>query len=103
APHQREHLLVHRQRRVVGQFRLRGHAGLPAVRRGVRRRPCRSAAARRPGVAVFAADAGVRAVLDPDRSIDHWSEFASGGHFPAMEVPDLLVADVRAFLRTVRA
>lgn len=35
--------------------------------------------------------------------IDHRSEFASGGHFPAMEVPDLTVADLPAFLRTVRA
>jgi hypothetical protein len=25
-----------------------------------------------------------------------------GGHFPAMEVPDLLIEDIRAFLRPLR-
>jgi epoxide hydrolase len=32
----------------------------------------------------------------------HWSEFDRGGHFPAMEVPDLLVGDVRTFFRGLR-
>jgi len=49
------------------------------------------------GVGVFAGDNSVRAVLDPDRSIAHWAEFDRGGHFPAMEVPDLLAGDVRRF------
>ncbi len=31
-----------------------------------------------------------------------WSEFDHGGHFPAMEAPDLLVGDVRAFFRPLR-
>jgi microsomal epoxide hydrolase len=42
---------------------------------------------------------------DPDSVLDrlvHRTEFDRGGHFPAMEVPDLLVADLRAFLRRVR-
>ena len=30
-----------------------------------------------------------------------WSELPRGGHFPAMEVPDLFVADVQAFFRAV--
>ena len=34
--------------------------------------------------------------------VEHWSEFERGGHFPALEVPDLLVADVRAFFRRYR-
>jgi hypothetical protein len=34
--------------------------------------------------------------------IVHWSEFGRGGHFAAMEEPDLLVGDVRAFFRTLR-
>ena len=29
-------------------------------------------------------------------------EFSRGGHFPAMEEPDLLVAYIRAFFRKVR-
>jgi len=35
-------------------------------------------------------------------NIVHWSEFERGGHFAALEAPDLLVADVRDFFRTVR-
>ena len=53
------------------------------------------------GVAVFAADTTIRPLLDPDNTM-HWSEFDRGGHFPAMEVPDLLVGDVRAFFRGLR-
>ena len=34
--------------------------------------------------------------------ITHWSEFDRGGHFAALEAPDLFVQDVRAFFRTVR-
>ena len=49
------------------------------------------------GYAVFGADPIVRLLLDPERRIDHWSEFERGGHFPAMEQPDLLVSDLRAF------
>lgn len=51
----------------------------------------------RRGVAVFAADTTIRSVMDPAGAIEHWSEFAHGGHFPAMEVPALLVDDMRAF------
>ncbi|MYS90813.1 MULTISPECIES: epoxide hydrolase family protein [Streptomyces] len=32
-----------------------------------------------------------------------WTEFDRGGHFAAMEEPDLLVGDVRAFFRELRA
>jgi hypothetical protein len=32
----------------------------------------------------------------------HWTEMPRGGHFAALEVPDLLVADVRAFARKLR-
>ena len=49
------------------------------------------------GYAVFAGDTAIRALADPTGQIAHWSEFDTGGHFPAMETPDLLVADVRAF------
>ena len=54
------------------------------------------------GVAVFAADTTIRSLLDPTRMMDHWSVYDRGGHFPAMEVPDLLTADLRTFFRTVR-
>jgi len=34
--------------------------------------------------------------------IDHWVDMPRGGHFAAMEVPDLFVADVRTYFRTHR-
>jgi epoxide hydrolase len=54
------------------------------------------------GWALFAAQPFVRAMMDPDHEIEHWSEFDRGGHFPAMEVPDLLVGDMREFFRMLR-
>jgi pimeloyl-ACP methyl ester carboxylesterase len=35
-------------------------------------------------------------------NIVHWSVFDKGGHFAAMEQPELLVADVREFFRRFR-
>jgi epoxide hydrolase len=54
------------------------------------------------GWALFAAQPFVRAMMDPQHEIEHWSEFHRGGHFPAMEVPDLLVGDMREFFRGLR-
>jgi pimeloyl-ACP methyl ester carboxylesterase len=36
-------------------------------------------------------------------NVTHWTDMPRGGHFAAMEQPELFVADVRAFFRTVRA
>lgn len=55
------------------------------------------AAAAPTGFATFAADTGIRSLLDPDHQARHWTEYDRGGHFPAIEVPDLYVADVRKF------
>jgi hypothetical protein len=49
------------------------------------------------GVSVFAADNSVRSLLDPDRALPYWAELDRGGHFPAMETPDLLVGELRKF------
>src|ERR671915_339021 len=54
------------------------------------------------GWALFAARPFVRAMMDPDHEIGHWSEYDRGGHFPAMEVPDILVGDVCKFFRRFR-
>jgi epoxide hydrolase len=54
------------------------------------------------GWAVFGADPIVRILTDPERAIEHWSEFPRGGHFPAMEQPDQLVDDIRLFFRRLR-
>lgn len=50
-------------------------------------------------VAVFAGDLTVRREVDPAGAHARWTEYDRGGHFPAMEVPDLLVEDLRAFFR----
>jgi pimeloyl-ACP methyl ester carboxylesterase len=54
------------------------------------------------GVAVFPGDVTIRRLAERDHTVVHWSEFERGGHFAAMEAPDLLVGDVRAFFRSIR-
>jgi pimeloyl-ACP methyl ester carboxylesterase len=54
------------------------------------------------GVAVFPHDISIRRFAERENNIVHWSEFDRGGHFAAMEAPDLLVDDVRAFFRRFR-
>jgi pimeloyl-ACP methyl ester carboxylesterase len=54
------------------------------------------------GVAVFAEDHAIRRYGERGNNIVHWTEFDRGGHFAAMEVPDLLVGDVRSFFRGLR-
>lgn len=43
-----------------------------------------------------------RAVAERDNRITRWTEMPRGGHFAAMEEPDLFVDEVRAFFRAVR-
>jgi epoxide hydrolase len=54
------------------------------------------------GLALFGGDDLLRRLMDPEHRIAHWSRFGRGGHFPAMEVPELLVGDLRAFFRGLR-
>lgn len=54
------------------------------------------------GVAVFPDDFSIRSLVEREHTVVHWSEFDRGGHFAAMETPDLLVADVREFFRRLR-
>ncbi|MCW4351770.1 epoxide hydrolase [Hoyosella sp. YIM 151337] len=49
------------------------------------------------GVAVFGEDVAIRRYAEGGYNIVHWSDFSEGGHFAALETPDLLVADIRAF------
>lgn len=51
------------------------------------------------GVAVFPKEIArpVRRLAEKSNNIVHWSEFDAGGHFAAMEQPDLLVGDIREF------
>jgi pimeloyl-ACP methyl ester carboxylesterase len=54
------------------------------------------------GFVAFGIEPLVRRVLDPEGKVPYWNEHAEGGHFPAMEVPDLLVDDLRAFFGRYR-
>jgi microsomal epoxide hydrolase len=55
-------------------------------------------------VAVFPDDIAipVRSRAEQVLRIARWTEFDRGGHFPAMEQPDLLLADLRASFRPYR-
>ncbi|HEX5287810.1 MAG TPA: epoxide hydrolase [Streptosporangiaceae bacterium] len=53
------------------------------------------------GFAVFGADETVRKLV-PAPAGAHWTEFPRGRHFPAMEAPAQLAADLRAFFAPLR-
>ena len=55
------------------------------------------------GVAVsLTQDVAVRKLAERDHNVVHWSEFERGGHFAAMENPEFLAGDVRAFFGGLR-
>ncbi len=43
-----------------------------------------------------------RALAERTLRIERWTEMPHGGHFPALEAPDLLAEDIRAFFHTLR-
>ena len=72
------------ENRQSGNFAIGGHVDVPT------------------GAAIFP-----REIIRPPRNwveyhynLTHWSEMPRGGHFAAMEEPELFVDDVRAFFRT---
>jgi pimeloyl-ACP methyl ester carboxylesterase len=54
------------------------------------------------GVAAFAEDVAIRRFAEQLNNVVHWSDFDEGGHFAAMERPDLLAADLRSFTQTLQ-
>lgn len=56
------------------------------------------------GVAVFPHDLAVpvRRRAEQTERIVRWTPMDRGGHFPAMEQPELLTADIRSFFRSLR-
>jgi pimeloyl-ACP methyl ester carboxylesterase len=54
------------------------------------------------GFSIFDAHPIVRRMMDPEHKAAFWSEHKEGGHFPAMEAPEALTADLRAFARQLR-
>jgi pimeloyl-ACP methyl ester carboxylesterase len=54
------------------------------------------------GVAVFGGhDVAIRRFAERDQNLVSWTEFDRGGHFAAMEEPELLIEDVRKFFRQI--
>ena len=52
-------------------------------------------------VAVFTTDIAVRPFAGRLHNVVRWTEFSRGGHFAALEAPDLLTADLREFFRSL--
>jgi len=53
-------------------------------------------------VAASAEDVAIRRYGEQGFNITHWTDFDEGGHFAAMEAPEVFTNDVRAFFGTVR-
>jgi pimeloyl-ACP methyl ester carboxylesterase len=53
-------------------------------------------------VLAFAHDVAIRRYAEREATIVRWTDVDRGGHFAALEEPELLVADVREFFRTLR-
>ncbi|WP_103513039.1 epoxide hydrolase family protein [Streptomyces sp. SM13] len=82
------------------QFYYEGAAGVRAAAAGAVPTPLTVPV----GVAVFPDDifVPVRSFADRDiPTIVHWTEFDKGGHFAALEQPEALTGDVRAFARSL--
>jgi epoxide hydrolase len=55
------------------------------------------------GMAAFGDEPLMERILNPDGHLAFWNEHRRGGHFPAMEAPDELVGDIRAYFARVLA
>ncbi|WP_430787960.1 epoxide hydrolase family protein [Actinoplanes sp. G11-F43] len=85
----------------AAQFYFEGAEGVRAAASGVAGPPVTVPV----GVAVFPKDLflPIRRFAERDlKAVTRWTEFDDGGHFAALERPQALVDDVRAFFRTVR-
>ncbi|GAA5090105.1 epoxide hydrolase family protein [Nocardia iowensis] len=51
---------------------------------------------------VFAHDVGIRKYAETENTITRWTDVDRGGHFAAMEEPELLTTDIREFFRDLR-
>ncbi|MEV0295386.1 epoxide hydrolase [Nocardia sp. NPDC050710] len=54
------------------------------------------------GAAIFPGDLSIRKIAEDQHTIVRWTEYDRGGHFAAMEAPDLLTQDIREFFRPLR-
>ncbi len=49
------------------------------------------------GLAVFPGDSTVRKLVEREFNVVHYNEFDRGGHFAALEAPDLVIGDLQDF------
>ena len=54
------------------------------------------------GAIVFAHDVGIRRYAETANTITRWTDVDRGGHFAALEEPQALTEDIRAFFRDLR-
>jgi pimeloyl-ACP methyl ester carboxylesterase len=54
-------------------------------------------------VAVFPGDGSVRALAERSNTVVRWTEYPRGGHFAALQAPDLLLTDLREFTAELAA
>ncbi|WP_411144377.1 epoxide hydrolase family protein [Streptomyces sp. x-80] len=52
-------------------------------------------------VANFPGDHAIQDLAKRSHMITRWREYERGGHFPALQAPELLVADIREFFRSL--
>ncbi|MEV6976340.1 epoxide hydrolase family protein [Kitasatospora sp. NPDC093806] len=53
-------------------------------------------------VAKFLGDRAIRTLAELSNNVTRWTEYDTGGHFASLQAPEPLVADIRAFFRTLR-
>jgi pimeloyl-ACP methyl ester carboxylesterase len=51
---------------------------------------------------VFAHDVAIRRYAERENTITRWVDVDRGGHFAALEEPETLTSDIRAFFRNLR-
>ena len=44
---------------------------------------------------------GPKSYVERIYNVQHWTEMSAGGHFAALEQPDLLIKDIKDFARTL--
>ena len=98
AAHQHHALLGHQHDLVVDAAVLRDDEGRAVRRLRTAGSRCRPAWPSSPRRSTGRRTRGPSATYN----ITHWTSFEKGGHFAAMEQPEALVGDIRAFFRDLR-
>ncbi|WP_275467299.1 epoxide hydrolase family protein [Streptomyces noursei] len=52
-------------------------------------------------VANFPGDNAIQELANLSHTVRRWREYDRGGHFPALQAPELLIADIREFFRSL--